>query len=120
MLEVVYKHMELKEFAREVLNLRMERQEEAEGSLPTRPTEEFSTLNTIFLAVKYNPEALKKMLDLAQTHDLLGQVIQEGKNGFNILQFAAMNKTPACLEYRHRFHKYIFSLHFYQNDAGGL
>ena len=59
-----------------------------------------SGLDTIFLAVKYNPEALQELLKLAKSHGLLDQIIQKkDENGFNILQFATLNKSPKCLKY---------------------
>ena len=62
--------------------------------------DEFSALNTVFLAVKYNPEALEKILKLAKDHGLLDQIIQEkDANHYNILQFATLNKTADSLKY---------------------
>ena len=62
-------------------------------------TDEFSSLNTLFLCVKYNPAALGKLLKLAEYHDLLDEVMAEtdGRN-YNLLQFATLNKEPLCLQ----------------------
>ena len=82
-------------------------------SFPFRTTDESSGLDTIFLAVKYNSEALKRMLKLAKTHGLLDQIIEkEDEKGFNILQFATLNKSPECLKYAQCFPQNIpFYLH---------
>ena len=62
-------------------------------------TDEFSSLNTLFLCVKYNPQALGKLLKLAEYHGLLDEVMDEtdGRN-YNLLQFATLNKEPVCLQ----------------------
>ena len=61
--------------------------------------DDFSSLTTMFLCVKYNPEALGKMLELAGDHGLLDEVMAEtdGRN-YNLLQFATLNKEPVCLQ----------------------
>ena len=62
-------------------------------------TDEFSSLNTMFLCVKYNPEALGELLKLADDHDLLDEVMGEtDARNYNLLQFATLNKEPACLQ----------------------
>ena len=62
-------------------------------------TDEFSSLNTMFLCVKYNPEALVKFLDLAGHHGLLDEVMTETEaRNYNLLQFATLNKDPTCLQ----------------------
>ena len=62
-------------------------------------TDEFSSLNTMFLCVKYNPEALGKFLDLAGHHGLLDEVMAETEaRNYNLLQFATLNKDPTCLQ----------------------
>ena len=62
-------------------------------------TDEFSSLNTMFLCVKYNPEALGKLLDLASHHGLLDEVMGEtDARNYNLLQFATLNKDPNCLQ----------------------
>ena len=61
--------------------------------------DEFSYLNTTFLCVKYNPEALEKLLDLAGHHGLLDEVMGEtDMRNYNLLQFATLNKEPTCLQ----------------------
>ena len=53
----------------------------------------------MFLCVKYNPEALGKLLEVAGDHGLLDEVMAEtdGRN-YNLLQFATLNKEPVCLQ----------------------
>ena len=62
-------------------------------------TDEFSSLNTMFLCVKYNPEALGKLLDLAGHHGLLDEMMAEtDARNYNLLQFATLNKETVCLQ----------------------
>ena len=62
-------------------------------------TDEFSSLNTMFLCVKYNPEALGKLLDLAGHHGLLDEVMAEtDARNYNLLQFATLNRETVCLQ----------------------
>ena len=79
-----------------------------------------SDIDTIFLAVQYNPEALRELLNLAKSHGLLDQIIQKkNEKGFNIIQFATLNKSPECLKYMQCFLQNI-SLFLYQDNVGDL
>ena len=60
------------------------------------------------------------MLKLAKTHGLLDQIIEkEDEKGFNILQFATLNKSPECLKYVQCFPQNI-SLYLNQDNVGDL
>ena len=73
-------------------------------SLLFRTKDVSSNIDTIFLAVQYNPEALRELLNLAKSHGLLDQIIlKKNEKGFNILQFATLNKSPECLKYVQSF-----------------
>ena len=79
-----------------------------------------SDIDTIFLAVQYNPEALRELLNLAKSHGLLDQIIQKkNENCFNILQFATLNKSPECLKYVQCFPQNIY-LYLNQDNVGDL
>lgn len=77
-----------------------------------RQTDEFSGLSTMFLCVKYNPEALERMLELFRAHGLLDQVLsQKDGRDFNILQFATLNKTTRSLQSVSSHHETFYISH---------
>ena len=61
--------------------------------------EEAYLLTGLHLAVKYNIEMLKTMMEVARRHKLMQKVWeQKDFRDLNILQFATFNRTPECLE----------------------
>ena len=61
--------------------------------------EEAYLLTGLHLAVKYNIEMLKTMMEVARRHKLMQKVWeQKDFRDLNILQFATFNRTPDCLE----------------------
>ena len=101
-LSEVYTHMiEDAEFAREVLldlkvdtNLEKENLDKYED-IP----DEACGLSAPFLCVKYNPEALGEILEIAQIQNLLNGVMSyKEMRGMNLLHFSTKNITLECIK----------------------
>ena len=65
----------------------------------TNIPDEACALSTIFLCVKYNIEALRKMLAIAQKHKLFDKLINSKElRGMNLLHFSTLNKSIECIQ----------------------
>ena len=52
----------------------------------------------MFLAIKYNPEALEKFVDIAHSHNLMNDILQQfDLRKFNLLHFSTRNLSTRCL-----------------------
>ena len=102
-LKLFYEEMrEDKDFCETVLNMKIEvdsLQEIDSKSLMEYP-DELCGLTTMFLAVKYNPEALSELMKVAKWHLIWDDVVknQRDMRNMNLLQFATLNRTTDCLK----------------------
>ena len=100
-LEEIFTHMEEdSEFCREVLNLEVETNLTSDDlNLYTKIPDEACALSTVFLCVKYNPDALMKILQIAKQHKMFDDVMNAKEmRGMNLLHFSTLNKSLECIQ----------------------
>ena len=103
-LEIVYDKMRIDAaFCRAVINLKVQVED---SDLPLDDDiviwclpEEVCGLNSMFLAVKYNPEATEKMTQIATSHGIMEKVLEDQVTlqKETLFQLATKNKTTECL-----------------------
>ena len=100
-LEDIYKHMEEdSEFCGEMLNLKLGTNLTVEDfEVYTNIPDEACALSTIFLCVKYNIDALRKMTEIAKKHSLFEDLVNSKEmRGMNLLHFSTLNKSLECIQ----------------------
>ena len=103
-LEIFYEAMKSnREFCKSALNLRVDTSINpdevniSENFFKLR--DEVCAPSALFLAVKYNPEALQQLLKIADTHSILDDILSSQKDfrEFNLLQYSTRNESIKSL-----------------------
>ena len=100
-LEEIFTHMEEdSEFCREVLNLEVETNLTSDDlNLYTKIPDEAYALSTVFLCVKYNPDALMKILQIAKQDKMFDDLMNAKEmRGMNLLHFSTLNISLECIQ----------------------
>ena len=88
------------EFCGEMLNLKLGTNLTVEDlGLYANIPDEACALSTIFLCVKYNTDALRKMTEIAKKHSLFDDLVNSKEmRGMNLLHFSTLNKSLECIQ----------------------
>ena len=109
-LEIFYEAMKSnKEFCQSALNLRVDTSinpdevDISENFFKLR--DEVCAPSALFLAVKYNPEALQQMVKIADTHGIMDDILSSQKDfrEFNLLQYSTKNESIKSLRWIEAF-----------------
>ena len=64
------------------------------GTVPGR----VCSMTSMFLAIKYNPEALEMFVDIANSHNLMNDLVKQTDfRKYNLLHYSTKNLSTRCL-----------------------